>query len=202
MDDNIENEETTQRSQPRRGSSALNDFAGGFKAGLGINDKKDVDAINRRGKNTPSDMGGNQKKNEEEGGNKNGKENDLPEKEGLKDNSSKGKDGKNGKNLAEVKKKEREEAIKKAKEAAKKKATEKVLKSKAAITLKLKIYLYVGAAVLALLSLIFLIAFFAFTFNNLTSSISSFFGVSEKGLDDDSEDIEKAEKDGLYTDKK
>lgn len=202
MDDNIENEETTQRSQPRRGSSALNDFAGGFKAGLGINDKKDVDAINKRGKNTPSDMGGNQKKNEEEGGNKNGKENDLPEKEGLKDNSSKGKDGKNGKNLAEEKKKKIEEARKKAQAAAKKKASEKVLKSKAAITLKLKIYLYVGAGVLALLSLIFLIAFFAFTFNNLTSSISSFFGVSEKGLDDDSEDIEKAEKDGLYTDKK
>lgn len=202
MDDNIENEETTQGSQPRRRSSALSDFAGGFKAGLGINNKKDVDAINRRGKNTPSDMGGNQKKNEEEGGNKNGKENDLPEKDGLKDNSSKEKDGKKDKNLAEEKKKEREEARKKAQAVAKKKAEEKALKSKAALKLKLKIYLYIGAAALALLSLIFLIAFFAFAFNNLTSSISSFFGISEKGLDDDSEDIETAEKDGLYTDKK
>ncbi len=212
MDEEYENQNMNQRN----GSNALqtmDSFIGRYADNRA---QKDIDAINNRKKDNLDDNLGNKNKRDEEKNDPNSKEkngnskDELGKKDGLKN-----KDEKNSKNAkqtpedkkkleAEAKKKAQADAKKKAQDAAKKKAEEKALKSKAALKIKLKIYLYVGAAALALLSLIFFVAFFAFAFNNLTSSISSFFGISEKGLKDDDEgaSVDDQLKDGLYTDDK
>ena len=200
MDEEFENQNMGQRQGP----NALQTMDSFIDRYADNRVQKDIDAINNRKKDNLEDNIGNRKNQNNNDDSSNGK-NGLEKKDGLEDNndnSSNKKDNKEGKPSTEEQKKAKEEAKKKAEAAAKKKAEEKALASKAKLKLKMKIYLYVGGAALGLLSLVFLVAFFAFAFNNLTSSITSFFGVSEKGLDDDSDDIKTSEKDGLYTDKK
>lgn len=208
MDENIENEETTQSSQPRRRPSALSELASGFRAGISGQNPADIDAINNRGRNTPSDIGGKRNKKEEEGETQKEKGSDLPEKDGLDKKDNKGekastKDEKGGAKGKGNNAAAKAEAAKKAKAEATKKAAKKAT-GKAGMALKLKIYFWIAVVAIGLLSLIFLVAFFAFTFDNLTSSITSFFGISEKGLEDDDigASIDKQLEDGLYTDDK
>lgn len=204
MDEEYENQNRPQ------GTNALQTMDSFIDRYADSRTKKDIDAINNRKKDNPDDNLGNKRPKEENDSNEDGSKKGLDKKDGLedKDESSGKKDNntqdKKEKQSSEEKKKAAEEKKKKMQEAAKKKAEEQAAIKKAKLKLKMKIYLYVGGAALALLSLIFLVAFFAFAFNNLTSSISSFFGISEKGLKDDDEgaSIDDQLKDGLYTDDK
>lgn len=211
MDEEYENQNMSQRNGP----NALQTMDSFISRYADNKAQKDIDAINNRKKDNPNENLINPltEENKKDSDNKEmPKKDGLGEKKGLENKKDKPSDNKNKnqsptnkrKAEAEAKKKAQAEAKKKAQEAAKKKAEQQALKSKAALKIKMKIYLYIGAAALGLLSIIFLVAFFSFAFNNLTSSISSFFGISEKGLNDDDENasVDDQLKDGLYTDDK
>lgn len=180
---NEQNEQNVKRSNTRPLQS-LNQFGRGINSGR---NRKDIDAINKRGRNNPSDMTSKRNIDEMPNRSKEG----LPKKDVL-NNAKKNVVSQGTKKVAS--------------EGAKKVAGEGVKKAATSIIggspLKMKILLWVAGAGVALLGFVILFAFLAFAYNSLTSSITSFFGVSEKGLDDDSEDVDAANKNGLYTDDK
>ncbi len=165
-------------------------------------DQADIDAINNRGKNQSTDINGKKKKNKDGDNNESssssssGKKDELESKDGSKDKDSKDKD------------KDKDKDKNKGKSSSDNKDGKGGLfssfeKKKAALILKIKIYFWIAVGALAIFLIFFLIAFFIMVFDNLISSVSSFFGVSESGTTECADgETEGCEDDGLFTDKK
>ena len=165
-------------------------------------DQADIDAINNRGKNQSTDINGKKKKdkdgddNESSSNSSSGKKDELESKDGSKDKDSKGKD----KDKDKDKNKEKSSSNNKDGKGG---LFSSVEKKKAALILKIKIYFWIAVGALAIFLIFFLIAFFIMVYDNLISSVSSFFGVSESGTTECADgETEGCEDDGLFTDKK
>lgn len=171
-------------------------------------DQADIDAINNRGKNQSTDINGKKKKNkdgdnnESSSGSSSGKKDELESKNGSKDKDIKDKD------------KDKDKDKNKGKSSSDNKDGKGGLfssfeKKKAALILKIKIYFWIAVGALAIFLIFFLIAFFIMVFDSLTSSLSTFFGVSENGTTECEYNAETGtyspegcETDGLFTDEK
>ncbi len=169
-------------------------------------DQADIDAINNRGKNQSTDINGKKKKdkdgdsNESSSSSSSGKKDELESKDGSKDKDSKDKDKDKDKN------KEKSSSNNKDGKGG---LFSSVEKKKAALILKIKIYFWIAVGVLAIFLIFFLISFFIMVFDSLTTSLSTFFGVSENGTTEceynpetGEYEPEGCETDGLFTDNK
>lgn len=161
-------------------------------------DQADIDAINNRGKNESTDINGKKKKSKDEDGDSSGdsssgKKDELESKDGSKDKDSK-----------DNKEKEKKEKEKSSNDNDKKGGLFSSLENKkSALILKLKIYFWIAVVALGIFIIFFLISFFIMAFDNLMSSISSFFGVSEAGTTECQDgQTEGCEDDGLFTNTK
>ena len=164
-------------------------------------DQADIDAINNRGKNQSTDINGKKKKNKDGDDNESssssssGKKDELESKDGSKDKDSKDKEKDKNKDKEKSSGNNKEE---------KGELFSSLGKKKEALILKIKIYFWIAVVALAIFLLFFLISFFIMAFDNLTSSLSTFFGVSENGTTECEwgEGDENCENDGLFTDNK
>lgn len=162
-------------------------------------DQADIDAINNRGKNQSTDINGKKKKdkdgdnNESSSSSSSNKKDDLESKDGSKD-KDKDKDKDKSKDKDKDKDKDGKGGL-----------FSSLEKKKAALILKIKIYFWIAVGALAVFLIFFLIAFFIMVFDSLTSSLSTFFGVSENGTTEclsDGSNKDNCETDGLFTDSK
>lgn len=157
-------------------------------------DQADIDAIKNRGKNESTDINGRKKKSKDDGDGDSSSSGSSSKKDELEGkDSSKDKDSKD---------KEKDKDKDKSSDGKGGIATS-LEKKKAALILKIKIYFWIAVIALAVFLIFFLISFFIMAFDNLTSSISSFFGVSESGSTECKDgQTEGCEDDGLFTDDK
>ena len=169
-------------------------------------DQADIDAINNRGKNQSTDINGKKKKNKDGDDNESssssssGKKDELESKDDSKDKDSKDKEKDKNKDKEKSSGNNKEE---------KGELFSSLEKKKAALILKIKIYFWIAVGALAIFLIFFLIAFFIMVFDSLTSSLSTFFGVSENGTTECEYNAETGtylpegcETDGLFTDEK
>lgn len=167
-------------------------------------DKADVDAINNRGKNDTNINGSKKSKKGDD---------DDGESSGSKDKLDKNKDGVTDKSKDSTKEDLKDKAKDKVKDEAKDKAAEKAVEAgagKSLLVLKVKIIFWVAVVCLGLILVIAIVFTLVSAIDNFTSSITSWFGVSEGttstecgvGEEGCDADAYNGEKDGLYTDDK
>lgn len=160
---------------------------------VGKKDQADIDAINNRGKNETDINGRKKKSKDEDGSSSNG---GLDKKDGLDDSSSDGKSkSKKGEGAAD---KAKDEAKEKTKEEVAEKAVEGTA-GKSMLLLKIKIIAIIALVLLIVIFIIFFVSYFIFAFDNITSAVTSFFGVPESTSSNP--DSEEQVPDGLYTNK-
>lgn len=209
---NSQSNDASQIGSTKTGGEGLDNYGSKDKNPRGLNgiqddkigkkDQADIDAINNRGKNDDGMYGNKKKKNGEKDDDYGTGDDDDKKKKG-KSSSDELDDSKSDKDVKSEDKKDKDKDSKtsKAEEVAKKKEEAEKAKeikdaaNKKTLVLKVKIIFWACVVLLAIMTLIFFISFFIFAFDNITSSITSFFGVKEDSGTDDPAG-------GLYSDNK
>lgn len=155
-------------------------------------DQADIDAIKNRGKNESTDINGRKKKNSDDSENKG-----LEKKDGLDEKEGKEKDKKDSDST------DKKTSSEKKSDSSSEEKGGFFSKKKREIIRKAKLYLIIAAIALGIFLIFFLIAFFVMVYDSFTSSITSFFGVSENGTVECKDgQTEGCEDDGLFSDYK
>ena len=160
-------------------------------------DQADIDAINNRGKNESTDINGKKKKDKDGDDSESSSSSSSSKKDELETKDSKDKDDKD---KDKDKKKDKSSSDDKKEKGG---IFSSLDNKKKAILLKIKLYFWIAVIALGVFLILFLISFFIMVFDNLTSSLSTFFGVSENGTTEcENGQTDNCEDDGLFTDNK